>query len=830
MSFGQLLQRYRALAELTQDQLAERSGYSTDYIGKLERNQRRPARAAVDRLVTVLALAEVDATALRASASRQRIAGPQPDVHPPTAIPALPLPIPPTPLIGRTAERVAVQAALHASRLVTLTGVGGTGKTRLALQVALDAAPDDYPHGVAFADLASIRDSALIAPAILLALGLPEHRELGPEAHLVSVLRPCRFLLVIDNMEHLLDEAPLLSRLLATAPGLHILVTSRVPLHLYGEHEVRLPQLTLPILPPGRDSSTTFLDPLASEAVQLFIARASAAVPGFAPAAEALDAVAGICVALDGLPLAIELAAARTNLFPPEALLPRLEGRLTLLIDGPRDRPQRHQTIRTALDWSYELLPAAEQELFASLSVFAGSFDSEAAACVCEEGRTPAGGAPRWDDAGDGMVLRLMSLTDASLLEVMPGHLPRFRMLETVRAYALDRLVATGRLERVQARQLRYFAGLAERLNDTLLGDEQVATVARFDAEHDNFRAALVWARESGAVEAGLRLAGALGRFWRLRGYFREGLEWLEALLAASAQAPEEEEPAVRARALNEAGAMAWRLGGYARATVLLSASLDIWRQEGDPSGMAQALDSLGNVASRQGDFDHAMTMHQQALTLRRDAGDPRGVSITLGNLGRVALQRGDAALAQRLLEENLTLRRELRDTVGIANALTSLGRVAARQGDYVRAAALLEESVALKRTFGDRHGRITSLALWGWVAFSQGDTGRARELLREGLHLAAQIGARDRVPEILETLASVAAANGQFHEAAQVGGSADALRRTLGVPLPADRQGGHDKLLRETAAALGGDTFAATWTEGAARPLEDVVAELLVE
>jgi len=722
-----------------------------------------------------------------------------------------PLPAPLAPLIGRAGERTAVHAALAASRLVTLTGVGGVGKTRLAVQVAREAADGGcFPDGVAFVDLSPLRDPALLASALLHALGLAEQPAAAPEDHLVAALQSPTLLLVADNLEHLLEGAPLLGRLLAAAPRLRVLATSRVPLRLYGEQEIRVPPLALPAPSPLRTGGAVPAtdsaggagepdDPAGSEAVRLFVARARAVAPGFAPSGTTLAAVAAICAALDGLPLAIELAAARVKLFPPEALLPRLRARLTVLTDltgGPRDRPERQRTMRAALDWSYALLSPAEQALLTRLGVFAGSFAAAAAVAVCvpddvgdtgdagEEARTPGDPpGPDADAAGDRMLARLAALAEQSLVEVAPGPTPRFRLLETVRAYALARLAEAGAQEASRDRHLRYYRALAEGIGEALMGPEQGAWVARLEEEHDNLRVALAWARERGAAAEGLRLAAALGRFWALHGHFREGQGWLEAALA----------------------------GG------------------GDPgTERARALNSAGSLARRQGEYARAAALHEEALALWRALGDTRGVSVALGNLGRVALRQGDEARALALLEETLRLKHRVGDTRGSAGTLTSLGRIAARRGEYARATGLLEESLALKGALGDRLGRATALGQLGWVAFLQGDGARAVALLGESLWLGHDIGARDRTAEALESLAAVVVAGGQPREGALLAGAATALRAALGLPLAPDQQAGHERMIQAARDALGADTFMAAWAEGTAWEPERAVSAAL--
>jgi len=762
-----------------------------------------------------------------------------------------PLPAPLAPLIGRAGERTAVHAALAASRLVTLTGVGGVGKTRLAVQVAREAADGGcFPDGVAFVDLSPLRDPALLASALLHALGLAEQPAAAPEDHLVAALQSPTLLLVADNLEHLLEGAPLLGRLLAAAPRLRVLATSRVPLRLYGEQEIRVPPLALPAPSPLRTGGAVPAtdsaggagepdDPAGSEAVRLFVARARAVAPGFAPSGTTLAAVAAICAALDGLPLAIELAAARVKLFPPEALLPRLRARLTVLTDltgGPRDRPERQRTMRAALDWSYALLSPAEQALLTRLGVFAGSFAAAAAVAVCvpddvgdtgdagEEARTPGDPpGPDADAAGDRMLARLAALAEQSLVEVAPGPTPRFRLLETVRAYALARLAEAGAQEASRDRHLRYYRALAEGIGEALMGPEQGAWVARLEEEHDNLRVALAWARERGAAAEGLRLAAALGRFWALHGHFREGQGWLEAALAGGGDPGTE-----RARALNSAGSLARRQGDYARAASLLEEALALWRALGDTRGSAGALGNLGLVAHARGEYARAAALHEEALALWRALGDTRGVSVALGNLGRVALRQGDEARALALLEETLRLKHRVGDTRGSAGTLTSLGRIAARRGEYARATGLLEESLALKGALGDRLGRATALGQLGWVAFLQGDGARAVALLGESLWLGHDIGARDRTAEALESLAAVVVAGGQPREGALLAGAATALRAALGLPLAPDQQAGHERMIQAARDALGADTFMAAWAEGTAWEPERAVSAAL--
>lgn len=831
MSVGQLLQCRRMLARLTQEELAERSGYSTDYVSKLERDQRRPPRAAIDRLSEVLGLGEREREALWAA--RMRPSPPQRDSY---ALSPNPLPSPPTPLIGRAAEREVVHKVLGASRLVTLTGMGGTGKTRLALAVAHEvAAEGQFADGVAFVDLAPLPDPSVLAYALVGALGLRDEPSLTPETHLIAALHTRHILLVIDNLEHVVIGASLLSRLLAAAPQLHILATSRIPLRLYGEQEVRVPPLPVPPATfGGEEAGAPALPyPTENEAVQLFIARARAVQSGFDPKGASLEAVAAVCIALDGLPLAIELAAARVRYFPPEALQPQLGERLALATGGPRDLPARQHSMRATLDWSYSLLTSPDQSLFPRLSVFAGSFDAVAAGVVCnrvnldDDDAANARRKPE-SDAVEAMLVQLGGLTEQSLVEVIPGQVPRFRLLQTVRAYALDRLVERGEEIPMREWHLHYYVALVEDLCDAMTGPKQGEYLAQLEQEHDNLRVALNWALQQGDALGGLRLAGMLGPFWRFRGHFREGLRWLEATLALQLDDSGAAARSARARALTSAGYLARRQSDYKRATARYGEALDLYRAVDDPGGIGAALTGMGNVAYALGQYTRATSLHAEALSAWRGVGRLQGVSIALGNLGRVAFKQGDDARAQDLLEKTLTLKRQLADPWGIAGASTSLARIAIRRGDYGRATNLLEESLALKATLGDKHGRVTALSLLGRLAFLQGDQQRAAIVLSEGLRLGWELGAQDRMAEILESLATVAAADGQPHDAVRLGAAAAALREDLGLPLSLDQQASHDRLVLAAQAALGEDDFTAVWTEGLARPVSEAVASVL--
>jgi predicted ATPase len=683
-----------------------------------------------------------------------------------------PLPAPATALIGRERERAEVAAALAASRLVTLTGVGGTGKTRLALQVACDVA-GGFADGVAFADLAPVRDPALLATTMARALGLTPTSAETAEAHLAEALLDRELLLVVDNLEQLLDETQLLARVLAAAPAVRVLATSRIALRLYGEHVVRIPPLDLP----GQgDTGTSAQD---SEAVQLFIARARAARPGFAPDAGELAAVGGICTAVDGLPLAIELAAARIRLYSPQALLPLLRSRLALLTGGPRDLPYRQQTLRAALDWSYALLPPGERRLFACLGVFAGLFDADAATAVAGE-----------REAGLPMLGRLDALGEHSLLEVTAGDPPRFRMLQTVREYALARLAETGETEAVQAAHLRHHLEMATEARDSLEGADQGTHLDRLQADLADIYAALDWARsradsQSAYLEDGLRLATAVAKVWRRRASVAAGRLHLERLLAIDARTTA---PAVRAWALIEAAALAWFAADYPSANALAS----------------------------------------EALTLCAALGDLSGQSWAHRYLGSTALASGDLATAEPHLVSQLATARRAGDGRAEANAHNMLGQLHRYQGRYRQANIQFERALQLFRAAGDPDGTASVLNSLGEVARDAGQADLCRSLFRQALNDHYLIGSKRGIAADLEGIAAAEALDGKEHSALIYLGAAQGLRDTCGWQLTPTEQAALDRLFDTAAVPLSPGQRQDAITEGRNRPLAHVIDQAL--
>jgi predicted ATPase/class 3 adenylate cyclase len=684
------------------------------------------------------------------------------------------LPLQPTPLVGREKEVAQVCDLLRRAetRLLTLTGPGGTGKTRLALQAAADLL-EDFTDGTFFVPLATLSEAQQFLPAVAETLGVRETGEQRFDEILKDYFHDRQLLLILDNFEQVLRAAPAVTGLLAAAQGLKVLATSRAHLGLYGEHEFPVPPLTLPDLksPPPLESLTQY------EAVGLFVERARAVKPDFEVTNESAPAVAEICVRLDGLPLAIELAAARIKMLPPKAMLQRLSSRLKLLTGGARDLPVRQRTLRGAIEWSHTLLGDGEKTLFARMAVFSGGRTLEAIEAVCDAlGDLPV-------DAFDGV----SSLLDKNLLrqEEGPEGEPRFVMLETIHEYAREKLQESGEAEEIGRAHTEYFLALVEEAEPELVGADQVSWMDRLEAEHDNLRAALSRSLEAGDSGPALRIGGALWRFWNVRGHFSEGRRWLTAGLSGEGAAP----ASLRARASLGLGYLDLRQGDYPRAVEDLEASHSLYQEIGDRRGEAYALCFLGWIALDRNEFDRAEELLEESLALSRAAGTARDVSVSLNALAMLQVYRGDHERATAMQEECLSLAREAGDVQIIAVLTYNLGFTAAMTGEYERAEAFVREARELFREVGDRGMAPLASNRLGFLALSQDDPDRAEELCVEAIRDLQEQAQIPGIDFALDILAGVAASRGGIRRAARLWGAVAGYRDATGAPwIPEDR------------------------------------------
>jgi predicted ATPase/DNA-binding NarL/FixJ family response regulator len=753
------------------------------------------------------------------------------------------LPVQLTSFVGREQEIATASQLLLSDdvRLLTLTGPGGVGKTRLALEVAAQV-QEHFRAGVCFVSLASITEADLIIPTIAQTLGVKAPRTQSQEERLLNYLRDRQFLLLLDNFEQLISAASRLSALLLACLSLKLFVTSRAVLHLRGEHAFPVPPLALP--DPQQLSERAML--AHSSAVTLFCERAHAINPAFQLTPENAPAIAEICLRLDGLPLALELAAARSKLFPPQALLTRLQQGQHLLPSTARDVPARQQTLQQTIQWSYDLLDDQEQALFRHLSIFVDGCSLEAAEAVCQA----------LGDTETDILEGISSLLDKSLLRqgAQEQDAPRLQFLETIRQFGLERLVEAGEAPPAQQAHALYFLRFAETAEpEELYGAAQVSRFDALEREHDNLRAALRWLLESRAIEHALRLCVAIARFWAIRGYIAEGRQWLLKAL----ELPEQESHAttVRARALNWAGWLTVLQGDMATAAALCHESLHLSQRLDDQPGIAMALHRLGIIASSQGDDATACSLLEESVRHYQVLADTNGLAYSLMVLGGLATGYREPGEVRAWLEKSLSLFQALNNQEGIAWSLYALARLSFLLDDWEHASTFKQEALTLFRSLGLDEGVAQMLLLLGQVHLRQGEATSAHALFQESLHLFQENGNRrgaahalfslacdavlqrsqeaaqlywdeslallsalhdtQSVIAALEALAAVAAQRQEARWAAHLWGAAEALRETI---RPATSSTAHPASERSIAAAraqLDPATFAAAWATG---------------
>jgi predicted ATPase/class 3 adenylate cyclase len=721
------------------------------------------------------------------------------------------LPAQPNPMIGRDKELGEILQILRTDdvRLLTLTGPGGAGKTRLALQIGAELL-DEFRSGVFFVSLAPIADTDLLVPTIAQALAIREISGEDPAATLSAYLSDKQMLLVLDNFEHIVGAAPAIAKLLQAAPELRSLVTSRERLRLSTERVYEVPPLMLP------DAAQEDLDTLlGTDAIALFLARAQAVTPNFALSGENAASVVAICRRLEGLPLALELAAARIAVLSPSALLSRLSGRLALLTGGARDTDERHQTLRNTIEWSYDLLEESDQLLFRRLAVFTDGCRLDAAEAVCNS------------EHGDVTALEgLQSLVDKSLFRNRPDSdgESRFWMLETIREYSSERLAKSGEVEKIARRHAEHFLELAEQAEPDLWAQQTDLWLPRLDPEEANFRAALGWAIARGEAEVAVRLAGSLYPFWEIRARQGEAHAWLNGALALDGAVP----PSCRAKALVAAGrATAWH-GDLRAAIALLEEAAELSQQLGDLEGVGRCLGFIAHGLLFTGNAERAAAVLAEALDLARNTGEPHGVARALYNSAFLAIEQGDFDRACELFADSAHVVRSEGMKLQEAMCLAHLGYTCALAGNYERAAALLDEGIALFTELGETTWTQVAFRYQGLLALLDGRTDEAESLLQTSLMEGREQAPQWEVAHWMEELAAVAAAKGETLRSAKLWGATDALFEKLGLATLEENRQVRERFRDEVQESPESDSRAEAWAQGHAMTLDQAVAYAL--
>ncbi len=715
-----------------------------------------------------------------------------------------------TSFVGREEELSRLAILLTEHRLLTITGVGGGGKTRLALELA-GLSAGQFAAGATLVELAGLSDGSLVLAAVAQAVGVKEQAGTSLTASLIAALRESEMLLVIDNCEHLLAACATLSHQLLTAcPGLRVLATSRESLGVAGEQVWPVPPLALP--PPAVQTNARVLPRYA--AVRLFVLRAKAASPDFGLSAANAGAVRAVCELLDGIPLAIELAAARVAVLAVAQIAERLHQRLLLLTSGPRTAPHRQQTLRALVDWSYDLLTPLEQTIFARLAVFVGGCTLDEAELVCADANLPTARCFEL----------LASLLNKSLLnkEEQAGA-TRYQMLETIREYAAEKLAASSEEQVVRTRHATTYLRLAETAEPELRKAQQAEWLNRLEADHDNLRAALQWSVSHSDPDLTLRLSGSLWTFWVTHGHLSEGQRWLAVALAAAGST----ESAAAAKALHGAANIALQQGDYHKAQQLYEQVVQLQDKLHDQKGVAAALNNLGIIAEYQGAYLNAQSLYQDSLAIQRRLGEKWSIAASLNNLAIVANILGAGDTASELMVESLALRRELGDKRGVAQSLGMRAEAAIKRADYENAQADLAEAVSLTRTLKDRWLMANLLGSSTDVATALSDHAAALRFALEAIRLLAQLHDRRGLTTMLYKLATILVLQ-QPAVATVLLGAEEGLRATIGSPIPVDYLATYEALVGKARSALSNPDFAAAWAEGRAMSFEQAVAYAL--
>jgi len=832
LSFGQWLKQRRQMLGLTQRALAQLVHCSVATIRKLESNERRPSKQIAKHIATALSLTSDEQRQLANWVSMSRraaaaIASTQLSAYVPPLITACvdTLPSPLTTLIGRDQECAWIQARLldPTMRLLTLTGPPGVGKTCLALHVANNLR-DNFDSAVWFIGLELIPHYQFVIPTIAQALGIQEPRSDTILTAIKQRLRSIRALIVLDNFEHLLEAAPTIADILSAAPSLTILATSREGLCIYGEHCFEVGPLPVPSATPHLSTSHVADNP----AIALFTARAQAAQHTFALTDANVHAVAAICQRLDGLPLAIELIAARSIGLTPHEMVAQLNQSLSILATGSRDRTARQQTLSGAIQWSYELLTAVEQQIFDDLSVFTGGCTFEAAAAVVGS-----------EQDVQGSFNTLITLRQKSLLQHQEDEegIGRWAMLETIRSYAWKRRAACERVQELQRRHAFYYLAQAETAEPLLRTAEQDMWLERLARDQPNIRAALQWSIEAQDLEIAGRLGVSLWRFWYMRGQLREGRRWLDLickLFAHTAHEPDATGQAVarglHAKVFSALGALASLQGDYAAVHPLLEGSLAQHRTEGDLTAVATTLNTMGNSIAFQGEYSRAQVYYEESLALWQALGNTAGIATVTGNLGQMAKERGNLDQAEPLFLACLAAWQRCGNTHGIINVQLNLGEIALLRGEWLRAQRLFETCLSQFCAHSDTPQFAYAQYQLGVASYYQGHLACAQRLLHESLALLHNIGDQVNIARILECLAAIATAWGYGRQAPWLYGAAEVLRERLSTPLPYVYRSWYEQTIEASRSLLEPSTFASIWHAGRTTPIEQVIETVLGE